>query len=795
MRPYKIILRFLALVIVAFGGMAAWLATSLPWTGGDHAIGGLAEPVEILRDENGVPHIFAEVENDAYFGLSLVHAQDRFWQMEMMRRLGAGRLAEVLGPDAVASDKWMRTLGLYGLAEKMLTDVSPAVRKALEAYARGVNYWLKEDMGLLAPEFALFRYTPEPWKPADSLVWGKIMAARLGGNWRGEALRARLAKKLAPGKVRELWPAYPKNGEITVAGLAPSAAAALFAGLDGLPPWPADAPKGASNAWALGEGETDSGAPILANDPHLGFSAPIMWYLARMETPTYKFTGATVPGVPFAILGQTRKHAWGMTSTQSDIEDLFVEKIDANEPDRYVTPDGSRAFFRRDEVIRVDGAADVKLTVRTTRHGPVISDLREDLGALVDKDHVVALAATYLQPGDTSPDAFFQLSRAIHWDGFKQALARLQAPQQNFIYADTDGLIGFMTAGKAPMRARGLGFVPTNGWTGDTDWTGFVPVDELPESFNPDGRRLFNANNRVAGDGYGHFLGVDWAPPFRAARIKELLAGGGGKSVKAAQAMQRDAVSRMAQYLLPLMLTTQPEAATEKRAVALLRNWDGAMLGPRPEPLIFSAWLLALNRALYGDELGQNLNRFLGARPLAVRSMLTRRTAWCDDVRTEEKTETCADMLGRSLKVAVKVLSDEYGTDPAQWRWDAAHVAHFPHPVLTHVPVLHLLADLRVATDGGNATLNRGAMRLADPKAPFKHVHGAGYRAVYDLQLPRRSRFAIATGQSGNPLSLKYRSFLNGWARGQYVNLGQTRRSLQANYASRMMLNPAKGKK
>ncbi|MBT6087121.1 MAG: penicillin acylase family protein [Rhodospirillaceae bacterium] len=793
MRPYKIILRFFALVGVLIVGLGAWLATSLPWYASTIRAGGVVEPVEILRDNNAVPHIFAKTETDAYFALGVVHAQDRFWQMEMMRRFGAGRLAEVLGENVLASDKWMRLLGLYRLAEKMVEDVPPEVRAALDAYASGVNFWLQEDFGLLAPEFALFYFTPEPWKPADSLVWGKIMASQLGGNWRAEVLRARLAAKLRPEKVRELWPAYPADGPVSVAGLIQPDTIAALAGLDDLPPWPHGLPKGASNVWALGGTENQEGGAILANDPHLGFSAPVLWYLARIETPNYSVTGATVPGVPFTILGQAGALAWGMTSTQSDIEDLFVEKLDANEKDRYVTPDGSQAFTVRKEVIKVSGGDDVTLQVRATRHGPVISDLSPGAANLVDKDHVVALSATYLQPGDKSPAAFYRLSRAINWVSFKEALANFQAPQQNFFYASKDDLVGFTVAGLAPVRGRGEGFVPTAGWIGDTDWQGFVAADDLPNKFNPDNRRVYNANNRVAGPGYRHFLGYDWAAPYRAERILEMLRDGKGRTMGSNQAMQRDAESKMARDLLPLMLKAKSEVPKSREALAMLWNWDSIMDRNRPEPLIFATWLLELNKVLYGDELGDDLRFYLGARPMTVHSMLTRRTHWCDDVTTD-KTEDCRATLTRALEKAITGLVERFGDDIDGWRWGAVHTAHFPHPVLTHVPVVRWLADLNIETDGGSATLNRGAMRLNDPKTPFRHIHGAGYRAVYNLKDPRKSRYVIATGQSGNPLSLNYRHFLKSWSHGQFIPLGQTHNTLKNQSEARTMIEPAKGK-
>ena len=793
----RFLLAIVLLIQAAALGAAAWLATSLPLTGLDKTTSGVGKPVEIIRDENSVAHIFAETDTDAYFALGVAHAQDRFWQMEMMRRLGAGRLAEVLGPAVVDSDKWMRLLGLYKLAEDMVKDLPAPVRKSLEAYAQGVNFWLEEDIGLVAPEFAVFRYRPEPWKLADSLVWGKIMAARLGGNWRGEALRARLAGKLTPERVRELWPAYPRDGLVTIAGLSERQTQDVFAGISEIPTSPllrpVGSPKGASNAWAVAADQTESGGAILANDPHLGFSAPILWYLARVETPWLRVTGATVPGVPFTILGHSKRIAWGMTTTQSDSEDLFVEKLDANEPERYVTPAGSKPFYQRKEVIKVRGGADITFIARSTDHGPVISDLRPATAALAGKSHVISLSAVYLRPNDRSAVAFYAINRATSWESFKIALLDYKGPQQNFMYADTAGHIGFIAAGRVPKRGLGQGYVPTAGWNGETDWTGYLAFDELPQTADPPAKRLINANNRIVGDDYTHFLGHDWAPPFRAERIAGLLDDGKGNSVRDVLTMQRDITSNMVKTLLPVMLAAKPAAAPARKAATMLAKWDGAMAGGRAEPLIFSAWLLALNRALYGDELGADTPSYLGARPMAVLSMLTRRQNWCDNVKTP-KPETCDEVLAASLETALDRLSAEYGDNMAEWHWRDAHQARFPHPVFTHVPWLSWLTDLSVPTGGDGATINRGAMRFNNPDAPFDHIHGPGYRAVYDLKNPHRSRFAIATGQSGNPLTMSYRDQLKAWSNGQYLRLGQTRSTLRELGAAVMRIEPKDAK-
>jgi len=489
---------------------ALWAVSSLPALTGSLAIPDLEGEVRVLRDAQGVPHIFASTERDAYRALGYSHAQDRFWQMETMRRLGSGRLSEVFGERTLAVDKWLRTLGFYRLAEEQFDHLSEPAKEAVTAYAAGVNHWLATSGSLPALEFTVFRYIPEPWKPADSLIWGKIMATRLGGNHRREILRARLASRLDPEQVRQLWPGYPENAPVSIS--APGSGteardwARLFDGLSGLSPWPEGQPQGASNAWAVGPEHTDTEGPLLANDPHLGFSTPILWYLARMVTPEWQMTGATVPGVPFHILGHNGRIAWGITSTQSDIEDLFVEKIDPQSADRYLEPDGSAEFGTETAIIGVKDGPSHSMTIRRTRHGPVISDLHRGLERLTGQDHVVALAATYLEPKDRTAEAFYNVARAGNWEAFRTALRSFAAPQQNFLFADTGGEIGFIAPGRVPIRRGGFGTVPSLGWTGETDWLGFIPFDELPAVRRPDSGHIVNANNRIVGPSYPYFV-------------------------------------------------------------------------------------------------------------------------------------------------------------------------------------------------------------------------------------------------------------------------------------------------
>ncbi|MGE0744310.1 MAG: penicillin acylase family protein [Rhodospirillales bacterium] len=759
------LIAFVALVL-ATGYL--WLRTSLPQTDGDVGVAGLDGRVEITRDSNAVPHVRATTMADAYFGLGYVHAQDRLWQMEGMRRLVAGRLAEIAGPPALRSDRFMRLLGLQALAAAGFAALSPETQAALEAYARGVNAYIAGHRGAWPPEFYAARIAPEPWRPADSLVWGRLMALRLTGNWMTEVLRARLADRLTPAQLDDLWPDDQDGAPATTsAALDPAVARLMQATIDAVPLTLRQT--SASNAWAVDGRRSATGKPILANDPHLGFSAPGIWYLARLTAPGLEVSGATAPGVPFTILGHNERIAWGLTTTESDTQDLYLERLVPDRPGHYETPEGPRPFAERTEIIKVRGADDVEMTVRSTRHGPVVSDLDP---AAAPAGQVVALAWTGLRADDTTAEAAFRLNRARDWDGALDALRRWHAPQQNLFYADIDGNIGFIAPGLVPVRRSGRGLVPVPGWDDAYGWSGFIPFEELPQSFRPASGRIVNANHRIVGPDYPYWLGNGWSEPYRAKRIFDRLDAVPRQTVETAAALQNDVISLDVADLMPVLLAAGPFEGRAGAAVALLRRWDGAMDRDRPEPLIYTAWLRALNRALYADELGPQFADYWSLRPLVVRRMLGNRTAWCDDIATPG-AETCPAQVRAALGQALDELARAHGDDIAGWRWGDAHVARFRHGLFGWVPVLRDLADIVIETDGGAHTVNRAQPRISSEATPYADVHGPGLRAVYDLADLAGSRFMIATGQSGNPLSAHYRDTTERWRDGGYFRLGE----------------------
>lgn len=790
----------LVIVLIIAGGLVAggfWLASSASPAVGRKVVPGLGGPVEVIRDAWGVPHIFAKSEADAVAALGWVHAEDRMAQMEMMRRLGAGRLAEVVGPAALPSDRWVRTMGLYRRAQQQYPLLSERVRGLLDAYARGVNAWLTSHDGPLPPDLLLLRVTPEPWTPADSLVWLKLMAMRLSVDRRDELLRARVAHRLSAAQLADLWP-DESAGPTTIGtqdDLQGLVGDRVLAGTLAAMPDRPGAPRGASNAWVVSGSQTESGAPILANDPHLAFALPSTWYLAHLVTPEGTLAGASAPGFPAMILGRNDRIAWGITSSDIDVEDVFVERVDPQQPGRYLTPGGSEPFGAHEETIAVQGQEPELLLVRETRHGPVISDLAglpDDAaraGAPVGAEVVLSLAATWLGDDDRTPDALFGLASTGDPDAFRKAAAEAVAPQQNVFYADVDGNIGFVSAGRIPDRPEGGGRLPSEGWSGAHDWRGFLPFEAQPQALNPLSGMLVNANNRPVPAGWPVPITGAWDPGFRAQRIVDLLAEQDPQTPPGSSGIQTDPVSLMAHRLLPLMLAGLPPQADmpARRAVELLRDWRGEMRADAPQPLLFSAWLRELVRVLAADKLGPAFPEYWDYRPLFVERVLRGNSGWCDDISTPE-VETCAQALQTALTAALSPLIEGLGDDPDTWAWGKLHRLRLQSALWSRVPLLSGWLKIRMPLDGGNDTPLRAASRIADLDNPFEVVHGAGFRAVYDLADLAASRFVIAGGQSGNPFSPHWNDQVDTWRAGGGLRLDGDQQTLLRSGGTRLEL-------
>ncbi len=823
---------------MVLGGGFLWLRTSLPQLEGEVRVAELEHPLTILRDAYAVPHIQADSDLDAYVALGFAHAQDRLWQMEFQRRLAAGRLSEMVGPSTLATDRSLRTLSVYHYAEAAAANLDDETRAVLDAYSVGVNAYIDTHRGALPPEFVLFRHRPEPWRLADSIAWLKMISWNLSRNWYDEVSRALLSTTLTDAQLDALWAAYPDGAPVTVPDTGPDTGAVsergermvvgeLRAVCRGLEPVLsaltefAPASSSASNAWVVSGERSTSGAPLLANDPHLGLQVPSVWYLAHLQAPNLDVIGATMPGVPSVLIGHNTRVAWGLTSGGSDVQDLFIERLD--DQGRYLTPSGYRPLTIREETIRVRGGDDVTLQVRETRHGPLISDVNDAaasaVGAAVDgfetdgvegetssgdgagedgagedgagDRYALALAWPSLAETDTSIRASLALNRARNSDEFVAALRDLVLPQLNIFYADTEGNAGVYSVGRIPQRPLGRGLVPVPGWTGAHDWTGFIPFDDLPHHYNPDAGYLVNANNRIAGDRYPYFLGADWSPPYRASRATELLTGRDRHDLASFRRVQGDQRSRMAAEVVAWLGGLEPPPETPenvRRWHSRLTRWNGEMARDAAEPLVFSAWYRDVTRRLYADELGPHFGRVREFRPLFVLRALRGELDgdWCDDVTTTATTEDCATLAWEGLAGALSTLTERYGAE-SSWRWGDTHPAYHDHPVLTDTPFGRFV-DLSIPHGGGPFTLNVGRYRAGADH--FRQHHGPSMRLLVDLGDLESATFIQSTGQSGNPLSPHYRDYLARWRAVDAVPMTTDLTTLDAATTDRLRLLP-----
>ncbi len=777
------------LLLLGLAAAALWLYSrlSLPQTEGALSVAGPHAQVSIERDALGIPTIRAKSIDDALFGLGFAHAQDRLWQLETHKRIGSGRLAQAFGEPALENDKFLRALGVKRAAAKQWAQASPEVHAAVLAYTAGINAYIKESMTARPPEFVVLGLRPEPWMPEDTMAWAIMMAWDLGGNWSTEMLRMRLALKLPVARINELIPPYPGDAPLVTADYATLFRELRLDGRLGNQALNAAPPSGVegvgSNNWVVHGSRTDTGKPLLANDPHLKLSTPALWYFARLEAPGLKVAGATMPGLPLMVLGQNEHIAWGFTNTAPDVQDLYLERIKPDDPAQYQTPEGWAVFESFTETIQVKGGADVSLRVRATRHGPVISDSGNAQGLIGTADkpgYALALRWTALDPDPGTLEAGLSFSRATSVAEFIAASSTYIAPMQNMVVADRSGHIGVVSAGRVPVRKPDndlKGQVPSPGWDARYDWAGFVEPTQTPRETDPARGWIATANQRIHGPDYAHYLTSEWAVPYRMQRIEQLLAAKPKHSLDSLRAIQADVLSLGTLRLLPLIRKAQsahPLAAAARRELAA---FDGTMAAERAAPLIFWAWARQLTLTVFGDELGRPmLDRTLGGRSFrdALEGVLERDDGfWCDN-KTTPATETCAQQIDAAFTHALDELQAVHGADVSAWQWGKAHQARSEHRPFSRVKALAPWFELRTPVGGDTYTVNVSRVAMRPDAATgelYLDEHGPSLRALYDLGDPAKSRVMHSSGQSGNVFSPQYRSFVKPWAAVEYVPL------------------------
>lgn len=781
------VLGLTALVILAGGGAYLWLRSSLPQLDGTVALAGLEQPVEVLRDTVGVPHILAGSPEDAAFALGFVHAQDRLWQMEFNRRLGAGRLAEILGPQGLDYDRFMRTLGLYRLARADFEGFDAPTKARYLAYAAGVNAFLTSRTGALPPEFLLLQVKPEPWTPADSLVWLKLMALDMGYGWRRELDRLQLASQLTPEKTSELldntMETPPEQPDLKVL-LAGVPAAALKA--------PVPAKGTGSNNWVIAGSRTESGKPLLANDPHITLSQPGVWYLAHLAAGKDDVVGATFPGLPFVVLGRTDEFAWGFTNVAPDVHDLVVERIDAG-AGTYLSPKGPAPLAVRRETLLVKGGDPVQLTIRSTPNGPLISDALPELARALGPAHAVAMRWTMLEPGDRTGQAGVKLNAARTLDAFEAALRDFAGPMQNIVYAHVDGTIGYATPGRQPIRPLdypGRGLTPAPGWLAATRWDGSVPFDEQLRGRNPPSGFIATANNRITTTPYPRHVTFEWEAAFRHDRIVRRILATPKHSIDTMRTLQADIVDEALGEAARRLAALVPDKPMSHSLFA----WNGVMATNRREPLLAYQWVQAFSKRLTIDDVGPQARPGLSDYNIALvlralRGLGTAK-AWCDDVTTKDRREDCRTQAGLALDEAVSQLEAVYGPNREAWRWGERHHADFEHRPFSQVPWLKRFFARSIKVAGGPDAINVAHSRVSGD-AIHSVTMGASLRAIYDLADLEASRFMIPTGQSGNPLSPWYDNLSKPWAEVRDFRIVTDRTILATRMAHKLVLEPA----
>ncbi|WP_430464145.1 penicillin acylase family protein [Tabrizicola sp.] len=788
---------FTGLVVLAL--LAGWLAyyilsRSLPDYSESFTLEGISAPVEIVRNNANVPHIFGANEPDVFYALGFVHAQDRLWQMTMLRRTAQGKLSEIFGARTVKIDELLRRLDIYELSLQSVAAQDARTKAALEAYAAGVNAWITEvnagARGRGAPEFFFFSNEIAAWAPADSLAIIKLMALQMSSHLQSEVQRAQLSQLLPGPRLADILPDDPTSAVIAlppyaslVPGPFPPARPQAMADLDQpLSPFKSRAFAGASNAFAALPARSAAGGSLLANDPHLGLTAPSIWYLARLDLPTGGIIGGTIPGMPLMLVGRSDRLGWGLTSAYVDDQDVVIEKVNPENPEEYLTPEGPKPFRTGHTIITVKDEAPITITQRWSESGPILPGSHYDLASVTPPGTVAALQWTALSGADTSMTAGLRLMTA---QSVTEAMAAGQlyiAPSQNLTLADQSS-IALQTIGAVPQRDPShvtQGRMPAPGWEGQNRWTGVQPYANNPSVMNPGSGIVGNTNNKIISRPFPDHLSFDWGDTQRVQRWLALMTAREVHTRDSFIEAQLDTVSPTARSILPLIgadlwFTGEPapDGTPERlrqRALTLLAEWNGEMNEHLPEPLIAEAWLRSLQDRLIRDEIGPLADAFTHPEPVFIERVyknIAGASVWCDVIQSAA-VETCTDIARIALDDALLTLVERWGPNIESWRWGDAHQATHDHPVLGEVPGLRHFVNIRQSTSGGDTTLMRGRTKGTGPE-PFLNVHAGAYRGVYDFADPDSSVFILSTGQSGHPMSRFYDDLSELWRRGEYI--------------------------
>jgi penicillin amidase len=808
----RTLIRFIGLLLIislVAGVIGLFLIRrSFPEIDGEIRLSGLDAQVEVIRDTNGIPHIYAQSTHDLFFAQGYVHAQDRFWQMDFWRHIGQGRLAELFGSSQVESDEFLRTLGFTRLSETEFDNIDDESQRILEAYSDGVNAYLADHKGTkLSFEYATLvlqnrGYEPEPWDPIDSISWARMMAWDLGANMGAEISRAILAGTLPRSRVDELFPAFPSDRPYILPESSPYAGGLPTAGQSASIPADVDieallgpaadkialvdslvGQSGAeigSNNWVVAGSKTRTGLPILANDPHLSIQMPSIWYeiglhCAGDDCP-FNVAGFSFAGVPGVIIGHNDRIAWGVTNLAADTQDLYIERINPDNPDQYEVNGRWTDLDIRTETIEIAGTTPTEIEVKTTRHGPIISgiygpldDFGAEAGIEVPTNYAVALQWTALSPARLV-EAVLGVDKAANWDEFRAAVGKWDIAGQNFVYADVDGNIGYQSSGLVPIRSRGDGRWPAPGWDGATEWTGFVPFDEMPSSFNPPEGFLHSANQHVVDGSFPHFLAYDLAYGYRGDRIVDVLATAQDIDIAFMAELQRDSRNLNAEAIMPALLDTPTDNPIVGDAQHLLSDWATAgeeafqQRADLPGAALYASVWSNLLRLTFHDEMPERFWPDGGSRwsEVVIDLLAAPSNPWWDITSTSD-LERRDEVLEMALAAAMDELTDRLGDDPSEWRWGDLHKATFRNATFGEsgiAPLEWLFNRGPYSVDGGRSIVNATSWDAADG---YEVVAVPSMRMIVDLSNFERSRTVHPTGQSGHIYHDHYIDMAEAW--------------------------------
>ena len=796
MRIALVILGILLVLVLVVAGTGSYVVKRpFPTTNTTLSFPGLQEEVTVYRDNFGVPHIYANNRDDLFFAQGYTTAQDRFWQMEFWRHIGMGRISEIAGSATIEQDRFIRTVGWNRMAESYIDyyeQEAPEFIDILNAYSAGVNAYIDENRDSLPLQFEILGlvnepWEIEPWQPVHTVAWGIVMSDNLSGNWSNELTRARLYKDLDQEKVDTLIPGYPYHNRPVIAPTVDQVNQQVSAqklksdlhGVDwqrlnttlvGEPPTVGLIdeydPNIGSNNWVIGGEHTETGMPLLANDPHLGVQMPSIWYEVGLHAPDFNVRGFSFAGVPGVIIGHNEHIAWGVTNVGPDTQDLYIERRNPDNPNQVEYMGKWEDMEIIEEKIKVNGGADVVLPVFITRHGPVINGVIDE--PLSDP---ISFKWTAQEPSRILQSVVL-LNQATNFEEFREALRYWDTPSQNVVYADREGNIGYQTPSRIPIRKNGNGLTPVPGWTDEYEWDGYIPYDELPTLFNPDSGYIVTANHAVVDEAYGHFIAYDWADGDRGLRIENMIQDrlDSGNKIQAEDiaAIHFDSKSLPAETWVPLLTSLESDDAQIQAAIELLKTWDYQERTDSVPATLFEIFYGQLFHHVLADDVGvDNVDTFSRRDTFMYELAEDIEAAWWDDTTTPE-TETANEIMLIALNDAINWLEENVGGDMDDWTWGKIHTITFKDGVLGASGVAPIEAIFNrgpFALDGGSDLVNANGWRRSNPADVRAYP---SMRMIIDMSDYSANQTVIPSGQSGHAFNPHYDDQIPLWLNGEY---------------------------